>query len=537
MEFPRAGDTTNTTAVSGGRVFVVVGANGSGKTRLGTWLEFKSSLSPVAHRVSAQKSLTMPTSVSPRSLSEAEAHLRYGYATGQLAHKDGHRWNSNPNTSLLSDFDKLMVYLFSEDYEKSISYRRAAFAVDQRVEPPPTKLDTVKRIWEAVLPQRELVIGSGTITTRLRGSTQSYSGSEMSDGERVVFYLIGECLAAPENGLLIIDEPELHLHKSIQAMLWDAIEGERDDLTFIYLTHDLGFAASRIEAPKICLRSFDGTNWDWFVAPSDSQLPEEVLLQIVGSRKPVLFIEGDDGSLDRFLFRHCYPDFTIVPAGSCTHVIHAVATFAAFKHLHHVACRGIIDRDFREDDDVAHLAGLGISVLNVAAIENVLLTTDVLGVVATAMHRDDAAETIGKVQEMVFTALTRDIQAVASRIVATQLENTFGRFESSAIGRKDLSSAVDSIVARAQVDDRWAKAIKRVETILAERDYPAALSIYKNKGLLPQAGIHFGLMPREYVRLVKKLLVSKENGTIATAVRKHVPGIPLSTKEQDSAAG
>lgn len=43
-----------------------------------------------------------------------------------------------------------------------------------------------------------------------------YNSSEMSDGERVIFYLIGQCLAVPENGIIVIDEPELHLHKSVQ---------------------------------------------------------------------------------------------------------------------------------------------------------------------------------------------------------------------------------------------------------------------------------------------------------------------------------
>ena len=37
----------------------------------------------------------------------------------------------------------------------------------------------------------------------------------MSDGERAIFYFIGEVLCAKENSLIIIDEPENHLHKSI----------------------------------------------------------------------------------------------------------------------------------------------------------------------------------------------------------------------------------------------------------------------------------------------------------------------------------
>ena len=74
---------------------------------------------------------------------------------------------------------------------------------------------------------------------------EPYNAAEMSDGERVIFYLIGECLAAPDDAVIVIDEPEMHLHKSIQSDLWDAIEAERPDCLFVYLTHDVDFAASR----------------------------------------------------------------------------------------------------------------------------------------------------------------------------------------------------------------------------------------------------------------------------------------------------
>ena len=44
---------------------LVVGANGAGKTRLGTWIEFNSPDRDKVHRISAQKSLAMPDSTTP----------------------------------------------------------------------------------------------------------------------------------------------------------------------------------------------------------------------------------------------------------------------------------------------------------------------------------------------------------------------------------------------------------------------------------------------------------------------------------------
>lgn len=82
----------------------------------------------------------------------------------------------------------------------------------------------------------------------------------MSDGERVTIYLLGQCLIAPNDMTIIIDEPEIHLHKSIMYRLWDKIEEFCPNKTFIYITHDLDFAASRKEATKIWVKSYFGNN-------------------------------------------------------------------------------------------------------------------------------------------------------------------------------------------------------------------------------------------------------------------------------------
>src|SRR5438046_1572895 len=55
---------------------VIIGANGSGKTRLGVWLE--TSLGENAHRVAAQKSLEFPPEIRPLDLALAERILRIG---------------------------------------------------------------------------------------------------------------------------------------------------------------------------------------------------------------------------------------------------------------------------------------------------------------------------------------------------------------------------------------------------------------------------------------------------------------------------
>jgi len=299
------------------RIIVIIGANGSGKTRLGAMIEKK--YYNDTHRISAQKSLSMPLFVSTSSKEKAEYELWYG---GWGATQDDKRWyetegklqtrwQNNWNTSLLNDFEKLMVLLHTEEYEESLKFKER-HKIDPRIENNNTKLDQIIKIWEKVLPQRKLIKRAGIIEVSTTDNSVLYNASEMSDGERVILYLIGETICAKPNSIIVIDEPEMHLHKSIINSLWDQIEETRHDCIFIYLTHDIDFAVSRFGSKKIWLKSYEGNEiWNYDVLDVQVNLPDEIFLTILGSRKPILFIEGkDNSSLDINLYPYIFPEYT-----------------------------------------------------------------------------------------------------------------------------------------------------------------------------------------------------------------------------------
>ena len=89
-----------------------------------------------------------------------------------------------------------------------------------------------------------------------------YSASEISDGERAVFYILGQVLSANEGSILIFDEPELHIHKSIISNLWDEIEKLRPDCSFLMITHDIEFAATRVAKKYVIRNYYSAPAWD-----------------------------------------------------------------------------------------------------------------------------------------------------------------------------------------------------------------------------------------------------------------------------------
>jgi predicted ATP-dependent endonuclease of OLD family len=142
----------------------------------------------------------------------------------------------------------------------------------------------------------------------------------MSDGERAIFYMIGQALVADESTVLIVDEPELHVHRSIMSKLWDELEAIRPDCAFVFITHDLEFAAVR-PAQKFVIREYDpAPRWTIEDVPTATGFDEELTTMILGSRRPILFVEGDHNSLDMAIYRCCYPEWTVIPRASCTEV-------------------------------------------------------------------------------------------------------------------------------------------------------------------------------------------------------------------------
>jgi AAA domain, putative AbiEii toxin, Type IV TA system/Protein of unknown function (DUF4435) len=523
---PSSAGQTQPTALENAGTTVVVGANGSGKSRFGSWLELTSSQKDIVHRVSAQKSLMMPDTVHTTNMDAAEKHLFFGFAGGNIHNKTGHRWGNNPYTHLLNDFEALMVYLFTENADKSDEYRRQAIKTTERIPPPETKLDVIKRIWEKVLPRRELEVGTGKVNAKIRGNSRpSYKGKDMSDGERVIFYLIGECLATPANGIMVVDEPELHLHKSLQGTLWDEIEAARPDCQFVYLTHDLDFAATRVSAQKVCLRDYDGEKWDWFIVPEADGIPEEMFLQLVGSRKPILFVEGDKTSLDYHIYSYLYPSFTLIPCGVGSQVIHATSTFRSLLALHHLECRGVVDRDCRTDQQVAWLKDRHVFVSELSEIENLLLAEDVLRALAAELLKDPV-DVVANVKEMVLGQLEREKERIVSAIAASTIEARFKTFDAKARGENALQMSLDALLAATDVATIYRDVEHRVTKILTDRNYHEAIKIFDNKGLCAQSASIFGQKSKdEFLDYIKKL-ISDERGTpLVAAMRALMPAI------------
>jgi AAA domain, putative AbiEii toxin, Type IV TA system/Protein of unknown function (DUF4435) len=478
-------------SVNAGASAIFVGANGGGKTRLAVLLE--SSLGVRAHRISAHRALTLNPGVAKVSERYALAGLRTGWQheAANAAHRPGNRWQGKEAVNLLNDFDYLLQALFAEQTNRTLETHAKNRAGDHTTAPP-TNFEKLVEIWHRLLPHRQLHITGDDIQVSIPGSTAKYTASEMSDGERAIFYMIGQALAAASNSALIVDEPELHVHRSIMSRLWDELEATRQDCAFVYITHDLEFAAART-AQKFVIHAYDPVpRWTIETVPQNTGFSEDLTTLILGSRRPVLFVEGGDTSLDLALYRACYPQFTVIPRGSCQDVLHSVVTMRRNKDLTRVTCAGIVDADDYEVSEAKALGDQGVAILPVSEIENLIVLPSISRAILEheGYSGADLQSRLDEIATEIFSmsANPAALEDVVLRYCRRRIDRALKRVDlSSARSEGDLALEYTKSVGAVDIQQIAQTRRYRIQSAIQAADLPSLLSLYDNKGVLAVA--------------------------------------------------
>ena len=226
-----------------------------------------------------------------------------------------------------------------------------------------------------------------------RKGASAFGVERMSDGERTVLLLAAQVLTANSGDLLLIDEPEKHLHTSIAAPLLSALFACRPDCCFVIATHDLALPTANPHSKTLLLRGCAYGNdramaWDMDELPSTEEIPEDLQSAILGSRRTMIFVEGNkEASLDQPMYGLVFPGVSVIPIGSCSSVISAVKAVRTLAFNHHLRAFGIIDRDGRGEQEVQNLEGAGVFVTDCREIESIYYDPDIQRKVADRLVR------------------------------------------------------------------------------------------------------------------------------------------------------
>ena len=451
------------------RSLVIIGANGSGKSRFEHALE--KSLGSRAFDISALAGLYGKCDDST--------------STGRLFKETGLK------VPVETGLDALIAMLLDEELKSLLEYKLARGG-NEPDKLPTTKLDKLISLWQEIYPGSRMHIETHRLAFTREGSSDSYDAWRLSDGERAVLYLAGSMLYAPARSVVMVDSPEMFLHPTVMQSLWNRLEQLRPDCAMVYTTHDLEFAASRQGAATVWVKSYDreASTWDYSILPPGSPLGEEMYMTIMGARKPVLFIEGDGvHSIDARLYPLIFPDYTVKSLGSCNKVIEATRTFNDLNNFHHMVSKGIVDRDRRDAGECAYLQRKNVMVPCVAEIENMLLLEEVIRAVASSRgyNEDQVARKVKRSIIKMFESEYRQqaLMHTRHRVKRTVEYRVDGRFTSIDQLEKHITGLVNEIAPRKHYD----KLCAEFKAMIDRQDYASILRVYNQKSMLPGCNV------------------------------------------------
>lgn len=525
---PAPDGTGNKIEIAHNGSVVIVGANGSGKSRLGAWIEKNPADGAIVHRLSAQRALDLPDYAVIKSLEQSNNDLLWGHENPQYAniqHKWGHRWGSRPETYMQNDYGKVLSTLFARNADRDRKHTLETRAKKEYIPVPDAPIDTLIKLWNEILPHRTISLEDGKVSVKHVSLGKEYHGKEMSDGERVALYLMGQCLCAPSGSILVIDEPEIHLHSSIMQSLWNKLEEAQQDCLFVYITHDLNFASTRVSTTSIWVKEFDGGNtWKWEVVPEIDEFPESLLLELLGNRRTVVFVEGEKGGKDHSIYQSIYRNHNVVPRSGCQRVIESARALRLNASFHHISVFGLIDRDYRSEPEIQSLAEAGVYCIDVAEIENILLNENTLGLIAEN-QRLDPSDVVARATTMARDLLSKEIERQATLRTYRVVENKLSQVDTKAVGLSAIKASIASSIAAIDVDTIFKENVSLYIELSKTGSLNAILKYYNNKGLVANICSIFELGRNGYEKLVLRMLNSDEREKVILGLRQYVPEI------------
>ena len=237
--------------------------------------------------------------------------------------------------------------------------------------------------------------------------------------------------------------------------------------------------------------------WDVSEIP-DSEVDEQTITLILGSRKPILFVEGDKTSLDMETYRLCYPEWSVIPKGSCKDVIQAVSSLRKLNEdmpILNITCAGIVDRDTRDSSQIEELEGQGIKVLPCSEIENIFSLSSVAHEVLkiegfNGNELNNKKEQFkGRLLDYIKNNLSDDgLEKFVVKRIHRRIDNYLKNIDLSntynSNKMKDKLISEVSFLTDSKINEWISEMRNEIQACINNEDIDGLLCIYENKGLL-----------------------------------------------------
>ena len=434
---------------------VLIGANGSGKTTY-------------AHAMAE-----VMTNAGSFTILESQHYLRYemiGNWTDDDTLRELHELQKAQKHIIedyyREDFPKLTYALLSQYVQNAVHY----YETGERRE---STLERALTIWKEFFPEITIRIEKYRLCP-IDKQGKEYDFNDLSDGEKTVFYYIGHILTSEKNAYIVVDEPETHMNAGLSRKLWNRLEEIRNDCQFIYITHDLEFATSRLNATILWNRKFiSSVEWEVETIDGVKDVPEQLVLELLGNKSTMILCEGNESSYDEKIFSVLYPDYVVRGVGNHNNVINWITALNKEERFPYKTI-GIIDRDWNDDKWCEHQAKKDVYVIKANEIENVLCDEKVLQEVITNLELEE--ELLDNYMEKFWTLFSDTVYSQAKDYVLYHLNSELKNnlFDTSQ-SVSEICNSIEQTFNQTQIECRIKEREQDLQQILKHKDYQRAL--------------------------------------------------------------
>lgn len=493
-----------------GQCIFVLGANGTGKSSL--MQSFYRAHHGKAQRISAHRQTWFTSSsvtLSPEQKRNTETNISNSDTGTESRWKDDYAaQRANIAIYDLIDAENVRARTITGavdcgdiDLAKTLSKKDAPIKIINEL----LRLSNIPV--EISVKQNEQVLAS-------KSGSPPYSVAELSDGERNALLIAANVLTVAPGTLLLIDEPERHLHRSIISPLLTLLFDKRPDCAFIVSTHDVMLPLDNPNARTMLIRgcTYNGstvTSWDADLVPSESNIDEALKKDILGSRRTLIFIEGDDRSLDQPLYSLVFPNVTVIAKSSCRDVDHAVLGIRSATDLHWLHAFGIVDNDRRTPEDIIRLQSKGIYAVSVYSVESLYYHPEIQRKVAVRhalVTGEDPDILVDAAKNAALAAVSPHVQRLSERAVEKTLRDELDKHwpkQAEISAGKPISIIIDVAATVNEEVDVFKQSI-------AERNLEKIISRYpiRETPVLTEIARKLGFQTRDqYENAVRRLLM------------------------------
>ncbi|PKP85605.1 MAG: hypothetical protein CVT70_18070 [Alphaproteobacteria bacterium HGW-Alphaproteobacteria-1] len=510
LQIPRTDGTSLDLIVEAGGVFFLLGANGTGKSSLMHRLfraHHENARRITAHRQTwfASNAITL----SPQERMQTERNAR--------SH------DTNPESRWKDDYaaarSSMAIYDLVD--AENVRARQIADAVDD------DNFDLAKELRKKDAPikiiNEFLKLSNIPIAITIRENAQvvaskngsaPYSIAELSDGERNAVLIAANVLTCSPGTLLLIDEPERHLHRSIISPLLTLLFAKRPDCAFVVSTHDVMLPLDNPDARTLLIRGCNYNSstvnaWDADVLSPESRISDDLTKDILGARRKILFVEGTGNSLDKPIYSLIFPEVSVIAKGGCRDVERAVLSIRDANELHWLDVYGLVDNDRRPQGEIDRLKDQGVYATTVYSAEGVYYHPEVQRRVAerhASTTGSDFNSCLAEAKSAALAAVAAHIQRLSERVAEKLVREEFFRH----IPSREQIAAADPVSISIDVPGVVAEERARFQEVLEAGDLTTIVARYpiRETPALDAIVRKLGFQDRhQYEGAVRKLLM------------------------------